>query len=211
MHLKVESILARMDPRGAFDLTAEERAHLDTCTPCRALEARLKRFASAVGDGRLLDPGWSAVRAVERLVGREPLGAGLPAWARSLPERIAELVHDTLASPQAAFAGARSGGAARRLRFEAQDVELDVLVEASGDRRHVTAQLLQLAGDAAPMSAVNYLVSAGGSLAATGTTDEHGVLVSEVDRDGEIEIRLARPGCLALFRIPDHAVDAAGH
>ncbi|GJM44984.1 MAG: hypothetical protein DHS20C21_18260 [Gemmatimonadota bacterium] len=201
MHLNFETLLQRL--ADGSDLTPEEAAHIESCDDCRAMVARVRRFHQAMESQRLIEPSESAIAHVEGLVTRPEKSLPLPEWARTLPHRIAELLHDTLATPQAAFAGARGGAASRRLRFEAPDLELDVLVEADGRGRRVTAQLMSLVGEPAPISAVHYLVLAGGDLEAIGKTDDHGVLASQVSSTGAIEIRVAREDCLALFQIPD--------
>jgi hypothetical protein len=125
-----------------------------------------------------------------------------PAWARGLPERLARLLFDTLASPGAAFAGARATAAARRLRFQSNGCELDVLLENEGDRLRLTAQLLSTGPVIAPIAAARFVVNVGGRIAAEGETDGDGELACTASAGGEVEIRLAAAGELLVFRIP---------
>jgi hypothetical protein len=176
--------------------------HLVTCEECRGTEERVRRVLSSLALGPPETPSNSALQAALGAI-ESPLPTGLPTGVRELAQRFVRLVADSLAQPDLVFAGARSASLARRLRFEADDLELDVLVESRGDRRRVMAQLLSLGADLSPISDANIFVSTGGRLAATGVTDDCGQLFSEIDGAGPIEICVVARNSIARFRIPD--------
>jgi hypothetical protein len=211
VHLSAADLIGFLE--GSVDARAVERTerHLQECPRCREKERELGRLIRSMAADRLLEPSDAAMEAVIRRFGRSRRESPLPDWARGLRETVARLVFDTLRQPDLAFAGARTGAGARRLRFEAGDLELDVLIEPEGGRRRLTAQLLALGVGGSPISDANYLVSVAGHLETTGETDEHGELASDLRTAGEIEIHVAAHRTLALFRIPDRPGHPAGN
>ena len=187
----------------------ELQSHLAACETCRADEQGIRRVMNALASSELPEPSDAALRKALRSFRASHLPAGIPEHVRKLAQRIVDVVFDSSAYPERAFAGARSGGLARRLRFEAEALELDVLVEAHGDRRRVIAQLLALQVDVHPIADIDFWVSVGTQLVATGITDDQGGLVVEVGSPGEIEILLVAGGSLASFRIPETSADSA--
>jgi hypothetical protein len=203
MHPKWEEWVEYASGEMAGDLRARLDEHLaGGCAPCLARARELGRLFETIASDRLLEPSGAALEAALGAFRPAHSAAPRPRWARSLVELTARLVLDTARGPGVAFAGARNAGLARRLRFEAAELELDVLVEAQGDIRHVTAQLLTLGPDPSPLSGARFLLVAGGRLEAEGETDAHGELVRDVAGAGEIEIRVAWGRRLAVFRIP---------
>jgi hypothetical protein len=179
-----------------------ERHLAEGCEACARQAKELRHLHETISADRLLSPSEPARQAVLRAFRRSEGVSLLPDWARSLEQSVARVVFDSFRS-DLAFAGARASTAARRVRFEADRLELDVLVESEGDLRRITAQLLLLDPKPAPVSAARYLVMAGGHLEAEGATDVHGELVRELRTPGEIEIRLVMGKQVAVFRIPD--------
>jgi hypothetical protein len=164
-----------------------------------------RRMRAALENDRLLAPSPSARDAALRAFRPVRTAPLLPDWARGLPERAAALVFDSFAGAGSgtAFAGARSAGLARRLRFESGGVELDALIEPRGDGRRLTAQVLRLSGTARPIASARWVVSVGDRVEGEGRTDASGELAREVAGAGEIQIRVAASaGRLTVFRIP---------
>ncbi|MCA9753846.1 MAG: hypothetical protein KC591_16735 [Gemmatimonadetes bacterium] len=166
---------------------------------------RWERVLAGLGADRLLEPSQAVVEAVYRVF--RASGNVLPDWVRGLRERAARLVFDSLAAPEAAFAGARSASIARRLRYETDGLELDLLVESEGDRRRLAAQLLLLGTPPRPLDDARWLLLSDGRLAATGSTDERGELVAETERGGEVELRVAHGGALVTFHVPEPLIE----
>jgi hypothetical protein len=209
MHLNAGELIAFVEGTAAPEAERAKR-HLEECPRCRERERELRRLIGSMTADRLLEPSSGALDAVIGRFGRPRPDAGLPAWARGLRETVARLVLDTFSQPGLAFAGARTVATARRLRFEAGDLELDVLIEPEEGRRRLTAQVLSLAVGGTPVSDASYLVSVAGNLESSGETDEHGELASDLRTPGDIEIRVAARSTLALFVIPDRPGNPSG-
>lgn len=203
MHPRIEAWLAFVDERARGVDRDKLRTHLEGCPACRALVEDARRMRAALESDRLLAPSAAAREAAFRAFRPAPAAPPLPDWARGLPERAARLVFDSLAESGPAFAGARSAGLARRVRFESGGLELDALIEPHGDRRRLTAQVLRLQAEAQPVAAAAWVVSVGERTEGEGRTDESGELSREIEGGGEIQIRVAAaPGELTVFRIP---------
>jgi hypothetical protein len=203
VHPRIETWLAFVDERTEGADRDRLQAHLESCPECRAVVAGARRMRDALESDRLLAPSAAARDAALRAFRRTGAAPSLPDWARGLRERAARLVFDSFAQAGTAFAGARSAGLARRVRFESAGVELDALVEPLGDGRRLTAQVLNLRGGATPVASAPWILSVDDRVAGEGRTDESGELVHEIDSGGEIHVRVAvRPGELAVFRIP---------
>lgn len=175
----------------------------------RALVAELRELFAAISTDFLLEPSRESVDAVLRSFRRKTAPAGLPRWAASLRGAVSQLRFDSFAHPEAAFAGARSAGVARRVLFEARGVELDVLIEPEGDRRRLTAQLLRTGDEPTPLSEARWIVTTNGRIDAEGETDAHGEFVQAVGR-GETEIRVAVDQDLIVFKIQEHLSESSG-
>jgi len=178
-------------------------AHLGSCAVCRQSEAAVRRMLAALQAGPLEEPPLGARERARAAFSAPELPAGLPDWTRSVARRFVRLVSDTLADPHLAFAGTRGATEARRLRFEADDVELDVMVETRGDRRRVTAQLLSGRERLSPIASASYFVSAAHRLAVVGVTDAAGQILCETFEHGPIEILVVQPHQLSRFVIPE--------
>jgi hypothetical protein len=203
VHPRIEAWLAFVDDRDASVDRDRLRAHLESCPDCRALAEDARRMRAALESDRLLAPSAAAREAAFRAFRPAPTAPRLPDWTRGLPERAADLVFDSFAESGPAFAGARSAGLARRVRFESGGLELDALIEPHGDRRRLTAQVLRLNGAARPVASAAWVVSVGERVEGEGRTDESGELSREIAGAGEIQIRVAAAaGELTVFRIP---------
>ena len=202
------------------EVSAEERQQLqrileggDGSPPARAeaqaAAAELERWRTLLArmaSDRLLEPSSSAFDAA--LAAYQPAPARLPKWARDLAERLANVVFDSLAAPEAAFAGARSGLSARRVRFESKGLELDLLVEATGDTRRLTGQLLRLGATPEAHAGARWLVLNAGQLETDGETDEHGEFSVTLSSAGPLEIRAVHGDSLVAFRLPELFLNA---
>ena len=193
---------------------AEERRRLEELLSHAPPEERriveeLREIFAAMAADTLLAPPRESVEAVVRARRPKAAFATLPDWARSLRNAVSRIVFDSFAHPEAAFAGARTAGVARRVLFEARDVELDVLVEVDGDRRRLTAQLLRLRGEPTPLSEARWIVTTNGRIEAVGETNEHGEFVQVVG-PGATEIRVAVGADLITFSIPEQLSSSTG-
>jgi hypothetical protein len=174
----------------------------------RALVAELRELFAAISSDFLLDPSRESIEAVLRSFRQKASPAQLPPGAVTLRDAVSTLVFDSFAHPEAAFAGARSAGVARRVLFEAHGVELDVLVETDGDRRRLTAQLLRTGPEPTPLSEARWIVTTAGRIDAEGETDAYGEFVQTVG-PGETEIRVAVDRDLIVFSIPEHLSESS--
>jgi hypothetical protein len=195
------------------DATEREavRTALEGGDPEAVLETeRWRRFLDLIVGDRLLTPPEALVQAAVRSFRAGETPAALPAWARDLVARASRLVFDSFASPGAAFAGARSAQVARRLRFEQDGLELDLLVEASGDTRRLAGQLLELGASPVPLAAARWLALTAGTVEAIGTTDARGEFVAELRRPGPAELGVSRGETLVVFRVPEPDLPSDG-
>jgi hypothetical protein len=171
---------------------------------------RWRRLLELVQGDRLLTPPAALVEAAVRSLRAGETAPALPAWAGRLASQAARLVFDSFAAPGTAFAGARSAGVARRLRFEEDGLELDLLVETAGDTRRLAGQLLELGEEPAPLASARWLALVAGAVETTGRTDERGELVAELFRPGPTELGVARGDRLVVFRVPEPDLPADG-
>lgn len=193
-------------------LEEPERAAIEAhrargCEQCARKEAETRSLLQALNDDRLLTPSPAALRAALDAHRAAPASAALPGWAASLKETLATLVFDSFAQPQAAFAGARSASVARRLCYQTDGVELDVLVEREGDVRRLTGQMLTLGEPPRPLVNARFVVLRGGRLDGESATNERGEFQHVLEAPGEVEIRVQRLAQLVTFRIPEPFFD----
>jgi hypothetical protein len=203
MHPRFENWVELIDGSVAGEARRRLEEHRSACERCRRREMEIRQLLETMVSDRLLAPSPAALSPAFRALRPSGSKLTLPAWARGLHERLARVAFDTLANRQEAFAGARASSVARRLRFEEGRLELDILVEAEGDRRRLTAQVLSLGEEPRPLAGARFLVSAEGAIVADGETDAHGGFLREVAAPGDIEVRVATEGGLVVFRIPD--------
>jgi hypothetical protein len=182
--------------------------HLEHCRECRDATRDVRRLVAAFGLGRAEAPSDRAVRSALAAFRATVPPAGLPAWARELARRAVRLVSDTQARPELAFAGTRTASVGRRLRFESENMELDVMIESGGDGRRLVAQLLSLGADPEPIADAHVFVTVRGNLAASSKTDDHGQVFSEIAVSGRVDIWVVDRDRILRFSIPDDGATA---
>jgi hypothetical protein len=158
--------------------------------------------------GRAEAPSDRAVRSALAAFRATVPPAALPAWARELARSAARLVSDTQTRPELAFAGARTATLGRRLRFESDSMQLDVLVKSGGDGRRLIAQLLSLGTDPQPIADAHVFLTVRGNLAASSKTDVHGQVFSEIARSGRVDVWIVDRDRILRFAIPDDGATA---
>jgi hypothetical protein len=203
MHPRFEDWIELIEGSVAGAARHRLEEHLAECDECCKREREIRDMLETMVADRLLEPSPAALSSVFEALRPSGFKLTLPGWARGLRERLARPAFDTLENRQEAFAGARSSSVARRLRFNEGRLELDILVEAEGDRRRLTAQLLSLGEEPQPLVGARFLVSASGTIEADGETDAHGGFLREVAAPGDIEVRVATEDGLVVFTIPD--------
>jgi hypothetical protein len=129
----------------SIEPTPAEAAHLDECPVCAQAYADLTMLASELQVAARSHPSSDAVQRYYGLFDQvEQQPQGLKALWRDL---VAALVWDS--RQQAALQGVRSVVAAEyRLLYSAGSMELELMVETDGRRRHVEGDLIAASGEA---------------------------------------------------------------
>ena len=124
--------------------TADIRAHLDGCGPCREAARQAVSLFSTVRSDRMAEPPAEAVSRAVAIVRK-----ARPGRLRALVETLrATLVFDSLTAPlPVGVRSARLAGA-RRLLYEAESFDIDLSVEkvAVRTKRGVRGQILARSG-----------------------------------------------------------------
>jgi hypothetical protein len=130
---------------GSIEPTPAEATHLDGCPVCAQAYADLTLLASELQVAARSQPSADAVQRYYGLFDQvEQQPQGLKALWRDL---AAALVWDS--RQQAALQGVRSVAAAGyRLLYSAGSMELELMVETDGRRRHVEGDLIAASGEA---------------------------------------------------------------
>jgi len=203
MHLTDAQLIEMLD--GSAD--SASRSHLEQgCGPCgRRLEA-FRTLVMSMRTDRDPDPPEEWVRRAEALRARAPLAAvhdKVTAWASGLREELARILSDSLALPgDPALAGVRSVGGARRLRFEAGSVELDLQIEPGMGASIVTGQFMTTAPGSSPLDRVPFLVVSGENDPVEGTTDRLGEFSVDAPEGADLQLRLRVDDRVVRFDVP---------
>jgi hypothetical protein len=146
------------------------------------------------------------VEWVERAIALRSAGSlqeRIARWCEGLRERVARLVHDSAAESRFAPAGTRLVAGDRRLRFESDEIELDVQIEPLGRGGILTGQISTLDPTARPVAGARLLVTAGDREIHEADTDELGEFCVELSRLRSVCLRTEIAGALVSFTIPD--------
>src|SRR5688572_26358015 len=200
-----EACLARL--RGE-NPSATVATHL--CTPCAACEARLReveRLVHAMISDRAPDPPAAWVERAIALYPKASFAARLEEFGRGLVEETARLVFSSRSSELPAFAGARGASTIRRLRFEAEGLELDLQVERYGRGGLLVGQLLALKEPVAACEGAVLLATSGTSHAAEAVSDALGEFNLSLPDFDELRLRVSTQGRLVVFDIPAPALE----
>jgi hypothetical protein len=164
----------------AAELSAAAISHLAICAHCRQQEAELRLLATDLTIARLSEPGptaWAQYRALfDQVQHSTPL-------QRFVNQLRALLTWDSRQQPL--LQGVRSSGAtAYRQLYAVEDVELELMVEQTGQLRRVDGDLI---------AAVDV---EGGAPSLVELLDARGVSVYsvETDADGIFRLEGVRPG-----------------
>ncbi len=175
--------------------------------PCPECAARARQVESVLAALRAdRDPdapaAWiaNAVAIPDRVPVAKELLERLRRWGRGLAEEAAALVADSAAL---APAGVRTAGAARRLRFEAGDVELDLEIEPAPGFVRVTGQFAALAPEPRPLARGRFLLLTPSGEWRDGTTDELGEFDDRLVDANDLQIRLDHDGRILSFEVPE--------
>ncbi len=201
-HPTEETIIALALSRA--ERRSEESAaarHVADCPDCAARLREVERVLDAMAADRTLEP---PVAWVERAIGaftRRALAGRLRAWMRGLREETARLVQDP--GLGWAAAGVRSVGTPRRVRFEIEDLELDLQIEPEGRGATLLGQVLRLGGEAAPVAYARLLATSGAGDFVETTTDALGEFSVSIAAESPLEVRVADGGRVVRFAIGD--------
>lgn len=204
MHLTDEQLIEMLD--GSPGDAA--RRHLERgCGECAGRLTALRLLMADMRADRDAEPPAQWVRRAVALRAREPLAAvrdKLAAWASGLREEIARVLSDSGAalSGDLALAGVRSVGGARRLRFEAGEVELDLQIESETGTSIVTGQFVTTDPEPSPIGRASFLVVAGGEEPIEGTTDRLGEFSIDAPEGAELQLRLRVDDRVVRFDVP---------
>jgi len=186
---------------GESERIATARHLEEPCPGCGEIVARYRELLEVMRTDRSAEPpaAW-----VDRAI-----AAGRSSWLRKVREWCGEraqdlgrVVFDSFAGPGLTPAGVRSVDVERRLRFEAEGIELDLRVESLGRGGVVTGQLLVLGAEPAPLAGAGYLLTAGSAEVVEGVADELGEFTHELPRLEELKIRVRVGDRLVVFDVP---------
>ncbi len=200
-HASIAELLDHAEGRSEASLRASLEEHLARCAECAAELDTVRRLTGLMRADRTPEPPESLVRAAVHLFQPEALSARVRAWLGDLTATVARLVFDSSAQP--AFAAARGTPAARRLRFAAEGLELDLEIDRRGGRSHLTGQLTRHSGTAVEaLAGARYLVFAGDSPLVEGTTDALGEFTATIDDRPGLSLMAATEQRAVRFPLP---------
>jgi len=203
MHPTDEELISHLDGGRAEGVGR----HLEA--GCRACEERLERLRMLMATMRAdrdADPPapWVARAVALRAPGIAGRTRSLVAdWIGGLREELARVITDSLRSPGApGYAGIRSSGGPRRLRFESESTELDLQIEAGVHARIVTGQFVATRPAPAPVPDAPFLVLSGACEPIRGATDRLGEFSVDAPSTGDLQLRLRREDRIVRFDVP---------
>lgn len=182
---------------------ATEQHLLEPCARCAARVRDYDALIRTMRSDRTPEP---PVDWVERAIAIRSAGnvhERIERWCEGLRERVARLVHDSAGEPGLAAAGTRLVAGDRRLRFESEEIELDVQIEPLGRGGVLTGQISKLDPTARPVPGVRLLVTAGDREIHEADTDELGEFCVELSRLRSVRLRTEVGGALVSLTIPD--------
>jgi len=203
MHLTDEQLIETLDGSAG----PASRAHLETgCGTCAGRLEALRALVTTMRADRDVDPPAEWVRRAFALRSSEPLAiprAKVAAWVSGLREEIARVLSDSRGVPGGlALAGVRSVGGARRLRFEAGSVELDLQIETGVGASIVTGQFVNTEPRPAPIGHAAFLVVPGEEDPLEGTTDRLGEFLVDAPEGVDLQLRLRVDDRVVRFDVP---------
>ena len=188
----------------------ETRVHLESgCEECSRRLEILRSLMTALREGTLPDPPDAWVERAESMRARESVVRRVAEWLGGVVVETARLVVDSGASSTPAFAGTRSGAAVRRLRFEAEDTELDLQIEPRGRGGMLTGQVIRLGEGVEPLPDTPILAIAGEHWV-DGRTDDLGefqVALESVD-GVEVHVRTGNRGIRFRVESEDSSLES---
>jgi hypothetical protein len=188
---------------GGEGAATTEQHLLEPCTRCAARVRDYETLVQTMRSDRTPEP---PVEWVERAIALRSAGSvqeRIARWCEGLRERVARLVHDSAAEPGFAAAGTRLVAGDRRLRFESEEIELDIHLEPLGRGGVLTGQISKLDPTARPVPGARLLVTAGDLEIHEAGTDELGEFCVELSRLRSVRVRTEIGGMLVSFTIPD--------
>lgn len=203
MHPSDDQLIGFLDGHVGEDV----RQHLErTCPRCSERLELIRGLLASLRSDQDADPpaAWVA-RAVALRGGAlvPPVRERLAAWLGRLPEQIARVVSDSSAVPGGvAVAGIRSLGGARRLRFEADRVELDLQIEADPGAVIVIGQFATAGVSPAPIGDASFVLLAGDSEPVPGTTDSLGEFSIDAPFGSTFQLLLRHDDRIVRFEVP---------
>ena len=204
MHPTDEQLIAHLLGVAA-DTGAVARHLAGPCTECAARVREVEFLLATLRADRdpNAPPEWiaAALRAYRPAAVGESVAQRIRDWAEGLVEAAGRLVADS-AAPGLAF-GMRTAAASRRLRFESEDVELDVEVEPEAGGVRITGQFAVLRPEPRPLAAGRMLLVTSSGLWQDGATDALGEFDARVDDARDLQLRVVHEGKVILFEVPE--------
>lgn len=188
---------------GEAQRVATERHLGEPCPECQETVARYRELLEVMRTDRSAEPPAAWVHRAIAL-GRSSWLRKVREWCGERAQDLGRVVFDSFAGPGLAPAGVRSVDVERRMRFEAEGVELDVRVEPLGRGGVVTGQFVTLGERPGPLAGAGYLLTAGTADAVDGVTDELGEFTNELPRLEELRIRVRVGDRLVVFDVPEN-------
>lgn len=181
-------------------IQARDEAHIAECETCTVRRQAIAEILGIMRSDRSPEPSAQLVARARNLFQPVPVTRRAREALAGLTEEIGRLVFDSLEQP--AFATARGVLSGRRLRFEAQGLELDVLADRREGKVHLIGQVMTTGGDARALAGARYQVSASGKLVAQGITDAIGEFMAMMEGTGEFQVAVIVDERQVTFPLP---------
>ena len=201
MHPTVEQLIGWVlgDGDGAV-----QRHLAEPCADCARQIRRIEVLVATLRSDRDPDAPAAWIAKAVGLLGKPGVVAGLleriRQWGEGLVEDAGHLVADS-GAPGVAL-GVRSTSAARRLRFESADVELDLELEDEAGGVRVTGQFAALAPEPRPLAEGRFLLVTSSGSWRDGTTDAVGEFDARLEDARDLQLRVVHGGKIVSFEVP---------
>ncbi len=204
MHPTPEELIDYAEEKIGVEIQRRVEEHLRRgCPRCerRLLEYRI--ITASLEEGPLEDPSPQLVDAAIRLFHRTRTSRASVANAVQTGVRIARLVFDSSRPDLFAPLSVRGSQTERRLRFEDERFELDLLLAPIPEGIQITAQALAASPQAGTAAEIRFCIQSGETVVARGQCDRFGEFDAVISTPGALRILLEDSEGPVRFDIPE--------